>query len=65
MTTMILRLVRGWYDPAAQTAREERTQRAVNRTVAVQATAKSTEQRVGVVRHSYELAGRRVSGRTR
>lgn len=63
MSTMILRLVRGWYDPAAQTAREERTQRAVNRTVTVLATAKSTERRVGAVRHSYELAGRRIAGR--
>ncbi len=58
---LILRAIRRWYDPEQARQREERTERARVRAIAIRVHSESVDRRVAATRRSYEMASRRLN----
>lgn len=62
MSDIVLRLIRGWYDPADQLARERRTEAARAKAISVRIRAESVQPKIVSARRSYERANDRLNG---
>lgn len=63
MSSLILRLVSGWYDPAEQQKRERRTDVAHKKAIAVRQRSEIVGERIQSTRESYDRAGTRLTRR--
>lgn len=61
MSEIVLRLIRGWYDPAVQEQRELRTSVARTKAIAVRIRAEGVDRKVQQTHQSYIRAGKRIS----